>query len=55
VFTLLGFDEVDLPTTRRESACILSPDAEKYQLGCVSKIKADAAAIWAAILHERSL
>jgi hypothetical protein len=49
MLTLLGFDDVDLPTTRRERARILSSDAEKYQFGRVSEIEADAATIGATV------
>jgi hypothetical protein len=50
VFALLSFDDVNLPTARRESSSILPFDSKKYQFGGVSKIKTDAATIGTAVL-----
>jgi len=50
VLTLPSLDDVHLPTTGRKGARVLSPDAEKYQFGSVSKIESNAATVWAAIL-----
>jgi len=50
VLALLGFNDVNLPTTRRKGTSILSPNAEEDQFSSVSKIEADAATIRTAVL-----